>query len=87
MLDDSEAILRKATTYVEKCENGNMSYSEMEEKVTELFVKFAELQEKYEGVDDISKMSDEQKKRAKRIFKEFDNLSLRAAGLRMQGWY
>lgn len=87
MLDDSEAILRKATTYVEKCENGNMSYSEMEEKVTELFVKFAELQEKYEGVDDISKMSDEQKKRAKRIVKEFDNLSLRAAGLQMQGWY
>ena len=85
-LDDSEAILRKATTYVEKCENGNMSYSEMEEKVTELFNDYAELVTKYGDIDE-KDMNDKQKKRVRKIGKEFDNLSLRAAGLQMQGWY
>lgn len=87
MLDDMEAIARKMTTCVEKCENGNISYSEMEEKLTKLAIELTKLQEKYEGVDDISNMSNEQKKRAKRIEKEINNLSLRAAGLQMQGWY
>lgn len=85
-LDDSEAILRKATTCVEKCENGNMSYSEMEGRLTELYSDYAELVTKYEDVDE-KDMNDKQKKRLRRIGKEFDNLSLRAAGLRMQGWY
>ena len=88
MLDDTEAIARKMTTVIEKCENGNISYSEMEVKYIQLASELTELQKKYdEDVGNISNMNDKQKKRARKIQKELENLSLRAAGLQMQGWY
>ena len=88
MLDDTEAIARKMTTVIEKCENGNISYSEMEVKYIQLASELTELQKKYdEDVGNISNMNDKQKKRARKIQKELENLSLRVAGLQMQGWY
>ena len=60
----------------------------MEIKYIQLASELTELQKKYdEDVGNISNMNDKQKKRARKIQKELENLSLRVAGLQMQGWY
>ena len=85
-INDMDSVVNRAATLIEKCEDKEISYNEFRKMMQELESEMIEIQTKYKDLDD-DDFSDKQKKQIHKILKEFDNLSLRAAGLQMQGWY
>lgn len=85
-INDMDSVVNRAETLIEKCEDKEISYNEFRKMMQELESEMIEIQTKYKDLDD-DDFSDKQKKQIHKILKEFDNLSLRAAGLQMQGWY
>ncbi len=85
-INDMDSVVNRASTLIEKCEDKEISYNEFRKMMQELESEMIEIQTKYKDLDD-DDFSDKQKKQIHKILKEFDNLSLRAAGLQMQGWY
>lgn len=84
-LDDMENIINSMGSFVEKCENKEISYEKFEKQMKKLASEFDELDEKYEvNKDD---WTSEQTKRMLQIINKFEKLEKRRERLELMYYF
>lgn len=86
-IDDLEGAANSMAVAVEKCEDGHISYEEMQSEVKKIVADIDKISEKYSGKFQDSDIDSEQAKRLQTIMKDVERLNERSDRLQLQYYY
>ena len=85
LVSDIESLAKTGTTLVTKCEKGEMSYDEFENKMQKLAQEMIDLEDKYKGIGiQDGDFSEEQTKRILKAVSDWEKIQARAERLELK---